>query len=60
MVAIAHGRELLICRRLSREMKSSMEVSMSCCLRDLRKVDSEGEGPTVEEGILEGRGGGVQ
>ena len=52
MVAMAHGREFLIWRRLSRDMKSSIEVSMSLCLSDLRKVESEGVCPTIDEGMF--------
>lgn len=47
MVARAHGREFLICRRFKREMKSSIDVAISCCFSDLKNVARDGALLTV-------------
>lgn len=54
VVAIAHGREFLICRRFRSETRSSIDLSTGCALLDLRKVASEGALPQSEvtEGML--------
>lgn len=53
-VARAQGREFRIWRRLSREIRREMVVSMFVvCFRERRKVEREGVWWGVVEGILD-------